>query len=58
VSGYRGLGIVKLMGRSSGFIAMQASMASGALGAPLMVWAVLCNGLGMLVQEGVFCVVA
>ena len=29
-SGYRGLGIVKLMGRSSGFIAMQASMASGA----------------------------
>lgn len=31
VSGYRGLGIVKLMGRSSGFIAMQASMASGGL---------------------------
>lgn len=31
VSGYRGLGIVKLMGRSSGFIAMQASMASGEL---------------------------
>lgn len=29
-SGYKGLGIVKLMGRSSGFIAMQASMASGA----------------------------
>jgi hypothetical protein len=28
-SGYKGLGIVKLMGRSSGFIAMQASMASG-----------------------------
>eukprot|EP00882_Tetradesmus_deserticola_P021290 GHRQ01023050.1.p1 GENE.GHRQ01023050.1~~GHRQ01023050.1.p1 ORF type:complete len:434 (+),score=225.84 GHRQ01023050.1:204-1505(+) len=28
-SGYNGLGIVKLMGRSSGFIAMQASMASG-----------------------------
>jgi 6-phosphofructokinase 1 len=30
-SGYKGLGIVKLMGRSSGFIAMQASMASGAV---------------------------
>ena len=29
VSGCRGLGIVKLMGRNSGFIAMQASMASG-----------------------------
>jgi 6-phosphofructokinase len=29
VSGYKGLGLVKLMGRSSGFIAMQASMASG-----------------------------
>lgn len=29
VSGYKGLGVVKLMGRSSGFIAMQASMASG-----------------------------
>lgn len=28
-SGYKGLGVVKLMGRSSGFIAMQASMASG-----------------------------
>ena len=28
-SGCRGLGIVKLMGRNSGFIAMQASMASG-----------------------------
>jgi len=28
-SGYRGVGIVKLMGRHSGFIAMQASMASG-----------------------------
>ncbi len=27
----RGIGLVKLMGRSSGFIAMQASMASGAL---------------------------
>eukprot|EP00879_Flechtneria_rotunda_P012420 GHRR01012969.1.p1 GENE.GHRR01012969.1~~GHRR01012969.1.p1 ORF type:complete len:261 (+),score=81.37 GHRR01012969.1:743-1525(+) len=31
-SGYKGLGIVKLMGRSSGFIAMQASMASGGAG--------------------------
>ncbi|KIZ06337.1 hypothetical protein MNEG_1619 [Monoraphidium neglectum] len=28
-SGFRGLGIVKLMGRNSGFIAMQASMSSG-----------------------------
>ncbi len=28
-SGYRGLGLVKLMGRHSGFITMQASMASG-----------------------------
>ncbi|KAK2977308.1 hypothetical protein RJ640_013073 [Escallonia rubra] len=28
-SAYRGIGIVKLMGRSSGFIAMQASLASG-----------------------------
>ena len=29
-SGYKGIGIVKLMGRDSGFIAMQASLASGA----------------------------
>lgn len=28
-SGYKGVGIVKLMGRDSGFIAMQASLASG-----------------------------
>ena len=28
-SAYRGLGLVRLMGRSSGYIAMQASMASG-----------------------------
>ncbi|XP_071913852.1 ATP-dependent 6-phosphofructokinase 5, chloroplastic-like isoform X1 [Coffea arabica] len=28
-SAYRGIGVVKLMGRSSGFIAMQASLASG-----------------------------
>lgn len=28
-SAYHGLGLVKLMGRQSGFIAMQASMASG-----------------------------
>ena len=28
-SAARGIGLVKLMGRSSGFIAMQASMASG-----------------------------
>ena len=28
-SAYRGVGLVKLMGRSSGFIAMNASMASG-----------------------------
>ena len=30
-SAFRGVGLVKLMGRSSGFIAMQASMASGKL---------------------------
>ena len=29
-SAYNGLGLVRLMGRSSGYIAMQASMASGA----------------------------
>ena len=28
-SAYNGLGLVRLMGRSSGYIAMQASMASG-----------------------------
>lgn len=28
-SAYHGIGLVKLMGRSSGFIAMQASLASG-----------------------------
>lgn len=28
-SAYRGVGVVKLMGRSSGFIAMQAALASG-----------------------------
>jgi len=28
-SAFRGVGLVKLMGRSSGFIAMQAAMASG-----------------------------
>lgn len=28
-SAYRGVGVVKLMGRSSGFIALQASLASG-----------------------------
>jgi 6-phosphofructokinase len=28
-SAYKGIGLVKLMGRQSGFIAMQASMASG-----------------------------
>ncbi|GAU49976.1 hypothetical protein TSUD_237990, partial [Trifolium subterraneum] len=28
-SAYHGIGIVKLMGRSSGFIAMQSSLASG-----------------------------
>ena len=28
-SAHHGLGLVKLMGRQSGFIAMQASMASG-----------------------------
>ena len=30
-SAFSGIGLVKLMGRSSGFIAMQASMASGKL---------------------------
>ena len=34
-SAFRGVGLVKLMGRSSGFIAMQASMASGKLSALL-----------------------
>jgi 6-phosphofructokinase len=29
-SAYKGIGLVKLMGRQSGFITMQASMASGA----------------------------
>jgi len=29
-SAFKGVGVVKLMGRQSGFIAMQASMASGA----------------------------
>jgi len=28
-SAYRGIGVVKLMGRQSGFIAMHASLASG-----------------------------
>ena len=28
-SAYHGIGLVKLMGRSSGFIAMQSSLASG-----------------------------
>jgi 6-phosphofructokinase 1 len=31
-SAHNGLGLVKLMGRQSGFIAMQASMASGGEG--------------------------
>jgi len=35
-SGYRGLGLVKLMGRHSGFIAMTASMASGVVDACLI----------------------
>ncbi len=29
-SAYQGIGLVKLMGRQSGFVAMEASMASGA----------------------------
>ena len=33
-SAYKGIGLVKLMGRQSGFIAMQASMASGELPHP------------------------
>ena len=33
-SAYKGIGVVKLMGRQSGFITMQASMASGVI--PLM----------------------
>lgn len=33
-SAYKGIGVVKLMGRQSGFITMQASMASGVT--PLM----------------------
>ncbi|KAK9805515.1 hypothetical protein WJX72_002635 [[Myrmecia] bisecta] len=35
-SGYRGIGIVKLMGRQSGFIAVQASLASGVVDAVLI----------------------
>uniref|UniRef100_A0A1D2A0K5 Phosphofructokinase domain-containing protein n=2 Tax=Auxenochlorella protothecoides TaxID=3075 RepID=A0A1D2A0K5_AUXPR len=35
-SGYRGIGIVKLMGRRSGFIAVQASLASGVVDAVLI----------------------
>jgi 6-phosphofructokinase 1 len=35
-SGYRGLGLVKLMGRRSGFIAVQASLASGLVDACLI----------------------
>ena len=31
-SAYKGIGLVKLMGRQSGFITMQASMASGVKG--------------------------
>ena len=30
-SAYKGIGVVKLMGRQSGFITMQASMASGVI---------------------------
>jgi 6-phosphofructokinase len=47
VSGYRGLGIVKLMGRSSGFIAMQASMASGGLLLLSFVFAFWANMVGI-----------
>ncbi|KAK2076299.1 hypothetical protein QBZ16_000823 [Prototheca wickerhamii] len=35
-SGYKGIGIVKLMGRRSGFIAVQASLASGVVDAVLI----------------------
>ncbi len=34
-SAFSGIGLVKLMGRSSGFIAMQASMASGDFSIPI-----------------------
>ena len=33
-SAYKGIGVVKLMGRQSGFITMQASMASGTAAIP------------------------
>ena len=35
-SAFKGIGLVKLMGRQSGFITMQASMASGAAAAANM----------------------
>ena len=42
----QGIGLVKLMGRSSGFIAMQASMASGASPPPfLLVLHLIIHGL-------------
>lgn len=48
-SAYRGIGLVKLMGRQSGFIAMQASMASGVVDVvstpplvPVLPWALPC----------------
>jgi 6-phosphofructokinase len=37
-SARQGIGLVKLMGRQSGFIAMQASMASGGAGGQAYGW--------------------
>lgn len=44
-SAYRGIGLVKLMGRQSGFIAMQASMASGVVDIVSWVWCALWTGV-------------
>lgn len=53
-SAYRGIGLVKLMGRQSGFIAMQASMASGVVDI-VSCWlhtAGRCASHGVLVRQG------
>lgn len=41
-SALKGIGVVKLMGRQSGFIAMQASMASGAPHRAACCWVIPC----------------
>lgn len=52
----QGIGLVKLMGRSSGFIAMQASMASGLshfLATSATVCPIFCNKFLLLVLQSV-----